>query len=73
MKPSTKNISLGPNGLTTEFLFSFFDLVGDYMVMIVEEINPQVKITGSLNSIFLSLIPKLDHLVTFGAYRKISL
>lgn len=56
-----------------EFFLAFFDLIGDDLLKLVMEVKDKGKITGSMNSTFLALIPKVDHLDSFGDFRPISL
>jgi hypothetical protein len=65
--------SPGPNGWTVEFFSTFFDLVGEYIVQMIEESRKNGYITGSLNSTFLAIIPKENKSTSFGDYRPISL
>jgi hypothetical protein len=68
-----KDKSLGPNGWTVEFFIFFFDLVGEYLLDMVEDSRQKGSIIGSLNSTFLTLIPKKNKPVTFDDFRLISL
>jgi hypothetical protein len=51
----------------------FFDLLGDDLLRVVEEVRTSGKVMGSFNSTFISLIPKVDKLGTFDDFRPISL
>jgi hypothetical protein len=62
---------LGPDGWTIEFFIHFFDLVGEDLLAMVEESRSRGYIARSLNSTFLSLIPKVNkpvHLWGLQAY-----
>jgi hypothetical protein len=65
--------SPGPDGWTVEFFSSFFDLVSEDLVQVVEESRNFGNIPGCLNSTFLTLIPKENNPSSFGDYRPISL
>jgi hypothetical protein len=65
--------SPGPDGWTTEFFIYFFDLVGEDLLQMVEDSRLKGQISGSLNSTFLVLIPKIDSPLSFNDYRPISL
>ena len=47
-----KDKSLGPDGWPVEFFLAFFDLVGEDLVLAVEQSRLQGKVTGALNSTF---------------------
>jgi hypothetical protein len=68
-----KEKSLGPDGWTTEFFSHFFDLVGSDLLLMVEDARIKGKISSSLNSTFLVLIPKKDNPSSFNDFRPISL
>jgi hypothetical protein len=68
-----KDRSPGPDGWTVEFFLQFFDLVGSDLLELVEDSRLRGKITGALNSTFLTLIPKANNPSTFGDYRPIAL
>jgi hypothetical protein len=68
-----KDKSPGPDGWTTEFFTLFFDVVGDDLLDMVEDSRTRGKIQKSLNSTFLTLIPKENSSRTFGDYIPISL
>jgi hypothetical protein len=55
-----KDRSPGPNGWTTKFFISFFDLVGEDLLEMVEDSRRNDKLCGGLNSTFLALIPKVN-------------
>lgn len=69
-----KERSLGPDGWTIEFFVYFFELVStDLLQMMIEDTHTKGKVTKSLNSTFLVLIPKENNAVSFNDYRPISL
>jgi len=68
-----KERSPGPDGWTSEFFIFFFDLVGEDLLLLVEDSRLKGKISRSLNATFLVLIPKKDSPRTFFEYRPISL
>jgi len=68
-----KDRSPGPNGWTFEFFTSFFDLVGEDLLEMVEDSRRNGKLSGGLNSTFLALILKVNKLESFDDYHPISL
>jgi hypothetical protein len=68
-----KEKSPGPDGWTVEFFSHFFDLVGSDLLLMVEDARIKGKISSSLNSTFLVLIPKKDNPSSFNDFRPISL
>jgi hypothetical protein len=68
-----KDKSPGPDGWTVEFFTHFFYLVGEDLLEMVEESRLRGFIVGSLNSTFLTLIPKANKPVTFEYFWPISL
>lgn len=52
--------SPGPDSWTAEFLTSFFDLVGEDLLEMVEESRRIGSIVGGLNETILTLIPKAN-------------
>jgi hypothetical protein len=60
-----KERSPGPDGWTVEFFSYFFDLVGTDLLQMVEDTRIKGKVTKSLNSTFLVLIPKENNCVSF--------
>lgn len=73
MNSFRKERSPSPDGWTFEFFLSFFDLLGDDILKMVLELKDKGMMPWNLNSTFISLIPKVDHLDTFGEFRPISL
>jgi hypothetical protein len=68
-----KERSPGPDGWTADFFTHFFDLVGPDLLLMVEDARIKGKISSSLNSTFLVLIPKEDSPTSFSDFRPISL
>ena len=56
-----KDKSPGPNGWTTKKIVGYFDLVREDLLKVVEEPEINGYIRGTLNVIFISLIPKFYH------------
>jgi hypothetical protein len=73
LKSFSKDKSPGPDGWTVEFYLHFFDLVGTELLELVEDSRLHGKVSGALNSTFLTLIPKENHPITFDDYRPIAL
>ena len=65
--------SPGSDGWPVEFFLAFYDLVGEELVMAVEQARLQGKVSGALNSTFLTLIPKCEKPLTCDDFRPISL
>ena len=68
-----KDKSPGPDGWPIEFFLHFFDLLGRDLLKAVECSRISGRITPSLNSTFLALIPKKDKTNTFANFRPISM
>jgi hypothetical protein len=73
LKSFAKDKIPGPDGWTVEFFLHFFELVGDDLLEMVEDSRLRGKVSGSINSTFLTLIPKENKPTSFGDYRPISL
>jgi hypothetical protein len=73
LKSFSKDKSPGSDGWTVEFYLHFFDLIGPDLLALVEDNKIRGKVTGTLNSTFLTLIPKTDASSSFGDYRPIAL
>ena len=73
LKGFKKDKSPGPDGWPVEFFLAFFDLVGRDLVLAVEQARLLTKVTGALNSTFLTLIPKCEKPLTFADFQPISL
>jgi hypothetical protein len=68
-----KDKSLGPDRWTVEFYLSFFELLGEDLLWVVEEVRLSGKVPRNINATFISLIPKVDCLETFEGFQPISL
>jgi hypothetical protein len=64
---------LGLDGWTAEFFTSFFDLVGEDLLALVEESRGLGTIYGGINATFLTLIPKENKPDSFDEFHPISL
>lgn len=64
--------SLGLDRYTMEFFKSFYDLLKDYLLLLVRESQREGKVYGPLNATFLCLIPKKQNYEMFEDYRPIS-
>jgi hypothetical protein len=73
MRSFQKDKSPGPYGWTIEFVLGFFDLLGQDILKLVEEIRITGQMPLSLNSTFIALIPKKDNPDTLDDFRPISL
>ena len=62
-----------PDGWPTDFFLYFLDLVGIDLLKVVEQSRLDEKVTISLNSTFITIIPKRDKNQTFADFRPISL
>lgn len=63
----------GPDGCTIEFYLEFYDILGQYLLKVVEESRVSGSIYHAINSTFIALIPKSDSPSSFDDYRPISL
>jgi len=61
------------DGWTTEFYLDLFHLNGEDLLRVVEEVRLSRKVTRSINSTFISLIPKSTCSKSFNDFRPISL
>ena len=73
LKSFKKDRSPGPDGWPVEFYLHFFDLLGPILCQLVDSTRISGFIPSSLNSTFLTLIPKKDKPRTFADFRPISL
>ena len=67
-----KDRSSGPDGWPVEFYLHFFDLLGEELLSAVDFTMVSSCIPPSLNSTFLTLIPKRDKPTSFADFRPIS-
>ena len=72
LKSFKKDKSPGTNGWPVEFFLHFFELLGGDLLKAVECSRISGRITPSLNSTFLALIPKKDKPISFADFRPIS-
>jgi hypothetical protein len=68
-----KDKSLWLDGWTTKFFQHFFDIVGDDLVQVVEEVHTMGNILHCINATFIAIIPKTDHPLSFNDFMPISL
>eukprot|EP00253_Pinus_taeda_P033651 PITA_33651 len=68
-----KDKSPGPDGWTIEFYISFFDILGQDLLRIVEDSRRRGRISSAIKSTFIALIPKTDNPISFDDFRPISL
>jgi hypothetical protein len=73
LKYFSKDKIPGPNGWTSEFFLSFFDLVGQDLLDCVEDSRVKGRVIHSISSIFITLIPKGNKPIGFMDYRPITL
>ena len=65
--------SPGPDGCPVEFFLAFFDILGNDLLEEVEYSRLDGRVLPSMNSTFISLIPKKENPLTFADFRPISL
>ena len=68
-----KDKSPGPDGWLVEFFLAFFVLFGEELVLAAEHVRTEGCFLGSINSTFLTLIPKCENTSTFADFHPISL
>lgn len=73
IKKFSKSNSLGPEGWTMDLFLHFFDLMGQYLLNVIEEVRSTMRISGDLNSTFIALIPKLPNPSSFDDFMPIVL
>jgi hypothetical protein len=61
------------DGWTIKFFEDFFDLFSEDLLRVIEEVMMEGRVPSNINSMFLALIPKVDHLETFNDFCPISL
>ena len=73
LKSFKKEKAPGPDGFPVEFFLAFFDLLGEELVELVEDARISGRVLPSLNSTFITLVPKSDKPTTFTNFCPISL
>lgn len=68
-----KDKSPGPYGWTIEFYLTFYELLGNDLLKVLEECRLSISLYNVFNSIFIALIPKFDTPSSFNDYKPISL
>jgi hypothetical protein len=56
----------------TKLFTNLFDLLGQDLWRVVEEVRVKGKVLNSFHSTFLAFIPKLEKMETFGYFRLLS-
>jgi len=62
---------LGPKRVTVEFFKSFYDLLKEYMLLMIRESQKEGRIHGPLNATFPCLIPKKQFPSSLEDFRSI--
>ena len=62
----------GPDGFTVEFYLGFYEKLNNDILEVVKESQRSCKVLGSLNSTFLTIIPKNQKVQSFDDFRPIS-
>lgn len=73
LKIFSKDKSLGPDGWPIEFYTTFFDLIGQDLLLVIEDYGTTGRMSEAFNSTFIALIPKVDKPQYFDDFRPISL
>ena len=73
LKYFKKDKAPGPDGWPVEFYLAFFDILGPELLDLVETSRIEGRVSPSLNSTFIALIPKKENPSTFSDFRLISL
>jgi hypothetical protein len=68
-----KDKSPGRDGWNVDFFLNFFELLGDDLLWVVEEIRTLGKVPRNCNTNFIALIPKTNCPNSFKEFRLISL
>ena len=68
-----KDKSSSPNGWMIELFLELFELLGGYLLKVVEDTRISGRISVSFNSNFIALIPKINNHVSLNEFRPISL
>ncbi|XP_059066322.1 uncharacterized protein LOC131857643 [Cryptomeria japonica] len=63
----------GPDGFSTFFFQTFWEVVGFEVWEVVEESQNRVSVAKEFNCTLIALIPKVEHPVSFSEFRPISL
>ena len=69
---SKNDKSLGPDGLPVKVYRALFDVLGMYLLWVIEDSRKNGKIPAVFNSTFIALIPKTDHPTCFEDFMPIS-
>lgn len=70
---SVKDKTPSLDGWTMELFLTFFDLLGNDLLKVVEESKTRGEVCGAFNATFIDLIPKWDKPNSFNDYRPICL
>ena len=70
---SKNDKSMEPNGISVEVYRCHFDVLGEDLLRVIDLSWISGKIPAVFNSTFLTLIPKIDHPLSFEDFRPISL
>ena len=73
MKQLKEGKALGPDGFTTTFFNTFWDLIKEEVWQVVEESRTLHWLLTSLNSTFITLIPKEEKYFTPDKFRPVAL
>lgn len=68
-----KGRSPRPGGWTVESFIDFFNLFGEDLLRVVEDVQILGKVPHSMNLTFITLIYKVDHPSSFDGFRPMSL
>jgi len=68
-----KDKSLGPDGWSIKLYITFFKILGDDLLKVVEECRTSGSLYNANNSTFIALVPKFDSPSSFNEFRPISL
>lgn len=64
-----KDKSSSPNNWLIEFFIGLFNIIGVDLLKVVEESMATGRIHQPFNTTFITLIPKMDSLATFGDFK----
>lgn len=65
--------SPGPDGWSVEFYTTFFEILGDDLLKVIEDCRTMGHMHGAINTTFITLIPKSDNPTSFDHFHPISL